>query len=203
VEGRAQEETPGLRGQGNVQSEVLARSQRIITKNNVETIMNERKMLERFSSPFIPNMIAAFQTRESLFLMMEYMPGGDLRFHINNCRTFSETTTSRSLMIIEFLTACIMESLEYLHKQSIVHRDVKPENLVFDKLGYLRLTDFGIAKMKSSQKIEDTSGTPGYMAPEVMCKKNHSYEADFFALGVIVYECMIGRVGCLYRRGRT
>jgi len=165
--------------------------------------MNERKMLERFSSPFIPNMIAAFQTRESLFLMMEYMPGGDLRFHINSCRTFSESTTSRFTLTVEFITACIMESLEYLHRQSIVHRDVKPENLVFDRLGYLRLTDFGIAKLKSSQKIEDTSGTPGYMAPEVMCKKNHSYEADFFALGVIVYECMIGRVFPPYPRDHT
>lgn len=82
-----------------------------------------------------------------------------------------------------------------MHGHSIIHRDIKPENLVFDLKGYLKLTDFGIAR-EWNEKLEncnETSGTPGYMAPEVMCKNNHTLVADFFALGVIGWECMFGK----------
>jgi serine/threonine protein kinase len=66
--------------------------------------------------------------------------------------------------------------------------------LVFEENGYLRITDFGVARKKKESNSEETSGTPGYMAPEVICRMNHSFEADFFALGVIVYEMMLGSV---------
>ena len=84
--------------------------------------------------------------------------------------------------------------MEYLHANKIIHRDLKPENLVLDKRGYIKVTDLGIAKVKREENSSDTSGTPGYMAPEVMCRMNHSYEVDFFALGVILYEFMLGKV---------
>lgn len=74
----------------------------------------------------------------------------------------------------------------------IIHRDVKPENLVFDKRGYLRLTDLGIARIWKPENSGDTSGTPGYMAPEVMCRTSHGVSADYYAVGIIVYECMFG-----------
>ena len=74
-----------------------------------------------------------------------------------------------------------------------LHRDIKPENLVFEQDGYLRLTDFGIARYWSPDNASETSGTPGYMAPEVMCRQNHGVAADYFAVGVIAYECMNGR----------
>ena len=70
---------------------------------------------------------------------------------------------------------------------------MKPENLVFDVDGYLKLTDFGIARYWTPENASETSGTPGYMAPEVMCRQNHGVAADYFAVGVIVYECMHGR----------
>ena len=71
--------------------------------------------------------------------------------------------------------------------------------MVFEENGYLRITDFGVAQKKKENNSEETSGTPGYMAPEVICRMNHSFEADFFALGVIVYEMMMGSVlRCLY-----
>lgn len=75
----------------------------------------------------------------------------------------------------------------------VIHRDLKPENIVFDRQGYAYLTDLGIAKHLRPNNSEDTSGTPGYMAPEVMFHQNHRYEVDFYALGVIVYEVMLGR----------
>lgn len=82
-----------------------------------------------------------------------------------------------------------------MHGANIIHRDIKPENLVFDENGYLKLTDFGIARewIQDIDNSNETSGTPGYMAPEVMCKNNHGIAADYFAIGVIAWECMFGR----------
>ena len=96
-------------------------------------------------------------------------------------------------MIIEFFIACIITGLEYIHSQKIIHRDIKPENLVLDDKGYVRITDFGIAKSFSNYNAKETSGTPGYMAPEVMKGQNHTYAVDFFALGIMGYEFMLGR----------
>lgn len=80
-----------------------------------------------------------------------------------------------------------------IHGYLIIHRDIKPENLVFDNDGYLRLTDFGISRYWTEKNHEETSGTPGYMAPEVIVRTAHGLTADYFALGVIAYECMNGR----------
>ena len=93
----------------------------------------------------------------------------------------------------EFFIACMLLCLEYLHKNAILHRDIKPENLVFDEQGYLRITDLGIARLWNPENSKDTSGTPGYMAPEVMCRQNHGVAVDYFAMGVIAYECMFGK----------
>ena len=92
-----------------------------------------------------------------------------------------------------FFIACLVHSLEDVHAANIIHRDIKPENMVFDNQGYLRLTDFGVARVVTADNASETSGTPGYMAPEVMCRQNHGLTADYFAVGVIAYECMIGR----------
>ena len=89
--------------------------------------------------------------------------------------------------------ACIILGLEYIHTNNVMHRDIKPENLVLDKKGYVKITDFGIAKEYKKDNSADTSGTPGYMAPEVMCSQNHSFAVDFYALGVIGYEFMKGK----------
>ena len=83
--------------------------------------------------------------------------------------------------------------LEYMHNQGVIHRDIKPENIVMEANGYVRITDMGIAKILRPENSQDTSGTPGYMAPEVMCRQNHSYAVDYFAVGVIGYEFMLGR----------
>lgn len=88
----------------------------------------------------------------------------------------------------------MISGLEYIHNANIIHRDIKPENLVFDDHGYLRITDFGVARKWKQENSSDTSGTPGYMAPEVMVHLNHGIAVDYYALGVICYECMFGRV---------
>lgn len=105
----------------------------------------------------------AFQDRDNLFLVMDLLLGGDLRYHIARKRKFTETET-------KFFICCLLQALEVVHNCGIIHRDIKPENLVFDGDGYLRLTDFGIARYWSPDNASETSGTPGYMAPEVMCR---------------------------------
>lgn len=96
--------------------------------------------------------------------------------------------------MIEFFIACIMIGLEYIHSKNILHRDIKPENLVLDDSGYVHITDFGVAKYYTLNNSHETSGTPGYMSPEVMRAQNHSYSVDFYAVGVIAFEFMTGKV---------
>ena len=80
-----------------------------------------------------------------------------------------------------------------MHEQGVIHWDIKPENLVFDDIGYVRITDMGIAWIWNPDNASETSGTPGYMAPEVMCRQNHTVAVDYFAIGVIGYEFMLGK----------
>ena len=158
---------------------------RIISRRSVNSVMNERKLLSILKHPFIVNMQFAYQTRDNLFLFIDFMPGGDLRYHFSFHKRFTEAQT-------KFFICCIILSLEYLHDNKVIHRDLKPENLVLDEFGYLHVTDFGIARVWHLQNSNETSGTPGYMAPEILCRQNHSMTADYFALGVIIYEFMTG-----------
>ncbi|KAM3137544.1 hypothetical protein pb186bvf_010334 [Paramecium bursaria] len=159
---------------------------KIIQKRSVNSVLNEKYLLEHLHHPFLVNMQYAFQDRENLFLIIDLLTGGDLRFHLGKMRRFSENQT-------KFFVACILLSLTYLHQNGIIHRDLKPENLVLDEEGYMHLTDLGIARINKGNNAGDTSGTPGYMAPEVMCRMDHSVVADYYALGVITYELMLGR----------
>jgi serine/threonine protein kinase len=123
--------------------------------------MNEKSLLSTLKHPFLVNMVASFQDRETLHLVMDLMPGGDLRHHIARRRRLSEEQT-------KFITANIFLCLEYLHQNNVIHRDIKPENIVFDERGYLRVTDLGIARYMKAENSSDTSGTPGYMGKSLL-----------------------------------
>lgn len=164
---------------------------KIIDKKSEISIMYERELLCRIQHPFVVNMHFTFQDHDHLYLIMDYLSGGDLRYHLCKYRTFTEKQT-------KFFIACIILALDYLYHKQIIHRDIKPENLVLDDKGYLRLTDFGIAKFYQINNYHEISGTPGYMSPEVMKGLNHSYTTDYFALGVIGYEFMLGKVNTNY-----
>ena len=159
---------------------------KIIDKKSEKSINGEREFLSFLHHPFIVNMHYAFQDNNNLYLVMDLLTGGDLRYHCSRYRYFSEEQT-------RFFLACIIHSLNYIHKNNVIHRDIKPENLVLDEKGYVCITDFGVAKKNMKDNSSETSGTPGYMCPEVMNGKNHSFPADFFSIGVIGYEFMMGK----------
>ena len=159
---------------------------KILDKKSENSINSEKKFLSFLNHPFIVNMHYAFQDMDNLYLVIDLLSGGDLRYHISRYRTFSEEQT-------RFFITCIIYSLSYIHSYNVIHRDIKPENLVLDQNGYLRITDFGIAKDNMPDNSSETSGTPGYMSPEVMKGANHSFPTDFFAIGVIGYEFLMGR----------
>ena len=160
----------------------------MIDKNSINAIKYERELLSKLNHNLIINMHYAFQDYDNLYLVLDLLTGGDLRYQISRHprQYFSEIQT-------KFFISCLVEALFYIHSQKIIHRDIKPENLVFDQNGYLHITDFGIAKFYSKNNSHETSGTPGYMAPEVMQGLNHKYSVDFYAIGVITYELMMGR----------
>lgn len=154
----------------------------IYIKRSIQSILNERKFLEKLYHPFLSNMHYAFETKENICIVMDFFSGGDLRYHICKGHCFTEKE-------VKFITANILIALQYIHSNHIIHRDLKPENLVFDGKGYLHLTDFGIAQeYYAGDIIIDSSGTPGYISPEVMVKQPHNFAVDFYSLGVIVYE---------------
>ena len=158
---------------------------KIIDKKSVDSILGEKNLLSELHHPFIVNMVYSFQDHDYLYLVMDLLPGGNLRYHLSIKNHFNEKQ-------IKFLIGCIMIGLKYIHGQNILHRDIKPENLVFDSNGYLRITDFGIAKHYVINNKKDTSGTIGYLAPEVLCNVNHNFSIDYYAVGIITYELMYG-----------
>ena len=158
---------------------------KIIDRRSDASIRGERNLLSNLNHPFIVNMYFAFQDFYNLYLVLDLLTGGDLRYHIAYKKTFNESET-------KFFIANMILALEYIHSKNILHRDIKPENLVLEKSGYLRITDFGVAKINEKDNSSETSGTPGYMAPEVILVLNHTFPSDFFALGVIGYEFMKG-----------
>ena len=160
---------------------------KISYKKSIKSVANERKFLENFNYNLLCNMYYAFQDEDTLYIILDYLSGGDLRYHICRRNYFTEIET-------KFIAACITLSLDYIHERNVIHRDLKPENLVFGGDGYLRLTDFGIAMeyKRGGNGVVSASGTPGYMAPEAIINKPHDFAVDYFALGVIVYELMMG-----------
>ena len=158
---------------------------KIIDRRSEKSIKGEREFLSKLHHPFIVNMACAFQDYENLYLVMDLLTGGDLRYHLCRLHRFSEDET-------KFFIACLLLGLEYIHGNNIIHRDIKPENLVCEENGYIRITDFGVAKIVKEENSSETSGTPGYMAPEVLFAQNHSFPVDFFAIGVMGYEFMYG-----------
>ena len=159
----------------------------ITSKRMQNNIITEKKILSTLYNPFIANMYCTFQDTNYLYMVMDYAQHGDLRYQMSFIRNYTEDQ-------LRFIAGCIVLSLECVHSKGIIHRDIKPENIICDDKGYMKLCDFGIAvKLKNEHKGDylDMSGTPGYIPPEVVYKKRVSYESDYFALGILMYELIM------------
>ena len=160
---------------------------KLIDQNYYQEVIGEQQLTSKLDHPFISTLVFSFQDNNYLYMIDDIMSGGDLRYWYIQKKTFIEKEC-------KFFAACIILALEYLHSNKIIHRDLKPENILIGKSGYIKITDFGIAKQldnEPDEEIVDVSGSPGYMSPEAIFKEKHSYTADFFSLGVICYEMMM------------
>ena len=124
---------------------------KIISKKSVKSVMNERVILEKLRNQFIVNIKYAFQDKENLYIVTDFMSGGDLRYNMHLKKCFTENEG-------RFIIASIIVGLDFLHQNNIIHRDIKPENIVLDEFGYTRITDFGIAREFHLDNYRETSG---------------------------------------------
>ena len=151
-------------------------------KKAIKSIIMERHILKHIHHKFITNLYFSFQDKDNLYFILDYFSGGDLRFYLKKNVQFDERQ-------IKFIVSNVIIGLRYLHNNNILHRDVKPENLIFDNKGYINLADFGISKkIENNKSIKERSGTPGYLSPEIILKKNQTFVCDYFSLGIVLYE---------------
>ncbi|KAF2068108.1 hypothetical protein CYY_010566 [Polysphondylium violaceum] len=164
----------------------VLRKDAIIARKQVNHTKSEKTILQCVSHPFIVNLHFAFQTRDKLYMILDFVNGGELFFHLKREGRFSEPR-------VKLYAAEIVSALDHLHKQDIVYRDLKPENILLDSEGHICITDFGLSK-----KIETTDGTftfcgtPEYLAPEVLNGHGHGCAVDWWSLGTLLYEMLTG-----------
>ncbi|CAO3658150.1 unnamed protein product [Rhizopus microsporus] len=153
----------------------------------VENIISERKLLEQIDCNLIVNMRYAFQDDENLFMVLDLMLGGDLRFHLDRLGVMPEE-------YVRFYAAEVALGLHYLHSLNIIHRDLKPDNILLDEKGHAHLTDFNIATMITGSKpLTSVAGSFAYIAPEVLLKRGYLTSVDWWSMGVVCYELLFGK----------
>ncbi|TFK32792.1 kinase-like domain-containing protein [Crucibulum laeve] len=152
----------------------------------VPNVIQERRLLEEIDHPYIVNLRYAFQDDENCFFVLDLMLGGDLRFHLERLGAMPEET-------VRFYMAQLSSGLAYLHELGIMHRDLKPDNILLDERGNAHLTDFNIAVHFGERKLTGVAGSMAYMAPEILTKRGYTYYIDWWSLGVCAYELIFGR----------
>ena len=159
----------------------------VAATNQKDHTKTEREIMESIKSPFIVQLKFAFQTETKLYMAMEYMKGGELFFHLRKCGRFTEERAT-------FYAAEILLALEALHQRNFIYRDLKPENVLLDESGHIKVTDFGLSKsgMKGSKKAFTFCGTPEYLAPEVLRNEGYGKQVDFWSFGALLYEMISG-----------
>lgn len=176
-----------LRGKNKqyVAIKILER-QKVVSMMQTEHVVYEKKVLQSIDFPFLVNYRYHFKDNANLFLVLEFIPGGEMFTHLQKVGKYPEAQT-------RFYAAQVVLSFEYLHYLGIVYRDLKPENLLIDITGYLKITDFGFAKRIDDKMTMTMCGTPEYLAPEVIKNVGYSYSVDWWALGILIYEMSSGK----------
>lgn len=178
--------------------------QNLILRNQIQQAFVERDILTFAENPFVVSMFCSFETKRHLCMVMEYVEGGD-------CATLLKNIGALPVDMVRLYFAETVLALEYLHNYGIVHRDLKPDNLLITSMGHIKLTDFGLSKIglmslttnlyeghieKDAREFLDKQvcGTPEYIAPEVILRQGYGKPVDWWAMGVILYEFLVGCV---------
>ncbi|KAI6176469.1 Ribosomal protein S6 kinase [Aphelenchoides bicaudatus] len=166
---------------------VMKKAHVIRNQKDVSHTKAERNILEAVKNPFICDLRYAFQTGGKLYLILEFLSGGELFMRLEKEGIFMEDTAS-------FYLAEIIVALEHLHSQGIIYRDLKPENILLDATGHLKLTDFGLCKeeIDGEQKTHTFCGTIEYMAPEILTRGGHDRSVDWWSLGALAFDMLTG-----------
>ncbi|CAO3621657.1 unnamed protein product [Cunninghamella blakesleeana] len=162
---------------------VLKKSE-VVRLKQVEHLLSEKNILASIRFPFIVDLFCTFQDDVNLYMLLEYVVGGELFSHLRRAGRFTNDMT-------RFYASEIVLAIEYLHSKNIIYRDLKPENLLIDHQGHIKITDFGFAKTVVD-RTWTLCGTPEYLAPEIIQSKGHGKAVDWWALGILIFEMLAG-----------
>ena len=157
-------------------------------KNQVDHTKTERNLMVKVNCPFVVNIKFAFQDESKLYIVSDFMQGGDMFYHLHSKkRKFNEETAK--FYLIELILG-----LEFLHKNNIIYRDLKPENILMDLDGHIKISDFGLSKIldRPNDKTFTLCGTPQYISPEILDTEGYDKTVDWWSLGIFFYEMLTG-----------
>jgi len=157
----------------------------IVDSGLQEHVLNEMRVMRKIDHPYIARLYLALQDNKFIYFILELLQGGELFTHLRSRGKLSEQTA-------RFYAATVVYAFSTLHAKKIAYRDLKPENLVMDTKGYVKLVDFGLAKQLLSGKTWTLCGTPDYLAPEIILNEGHDLAVDYWALGVLIFEMVVG-----------
>ena len=160
-------------------------------KHLIKYYLNEKNIMLKINHPFVVKLVKTLKNKDNLFFLIEYIDGISLKSYLdkkrkNELKNIQETT---------FYGGILLTTINFLHNKKILHRDIKPDNLMINKNGYLKIIDFGISKELKDKDITFTiCGTPHYLAPEVIMGKGYSYSSDYWSVGITMFEIFYGYV---------